>query len=166
MMLTQSPQRPATAGLLGGITYTGAWSGFLRTHATLLRKLDAQLEDAHALSLSSFEVLLHLSWAPGHRMPMGELAHKSVLFSHSSSGLRRSLRRLEAEGLVRREKPCPEEKERSSGSCVVLTEAGLDRLCEAHPTHLSGVREHFFEHFTEGELRAMAKCWRRVLSGA
>jgi DNA-binding MarR family transcriptional regulator len=162
MMLTQSPQRPATAAL-GGITYTGAWSGFLRTHATLVRKLDAQLKDAHALSLSSFEVLLHLSWAPGYRMPMGELAQKSVLFSRHS-GLGQSLRRLEAEGLVRREQPCPEQ--RSRGSCAVLTEAGLDRLCEAHPTHLAGVREHFFEHFSEGELRAMAKCWRRVLSGA
>jgi DNA-binding MarR family transcriptional regulator len=104
-----------------------------------------------------------LALAPGHRMPMGELAQKSVLFSRRS-GLGQSLRRLEAEGLVRREQPCP--KERSRGSCAVLTEAGLDRLCEAHPTHLAGVREHFFEHFSEGELRAMAKCWRRVLSGA
>jgi DNA-binding MarR family transcriptional regulator len=158
MMLTQSLERPATAGLRG-IPYTGAWSGFLRTHATLVRKLDAELKEAHALALSSFEVLLHLSWAPAHRMRMGELA-QSVLFS--SSGLRRLLRRLEAEGLVRRE-PCPKDRR---GSCAVLTEAGLDRLCEAHPTHLGGVREHFFEHFSEGELRAMAKCWRRVLSGA
>ena len=159
MMLTQSPQRPATAALRG-ITYTGAWSGFLRTHATLLRKLDAELKEAHGLALSSFEVLLHLSWAPGHRMHMGELS-ESVLFTRSS-GLRRLLRCLEAEGLVCRE-PCSEDRR---GACAVLTEAGLDRLGEAHPTHLGGVREHFFEHFSEVELRAMAKCWRRVLSSA
>jgi DNA-binding MarR family transcriptional regulator len=73
------------------------------------------------------------------------------------------LSRLEGEGLVRREEPCPEDR---PGACAVLTEAGLDRLGEAHPTHLAGVREHFFEHFSEVELRAMAKCWRRVLSGA
>jgi DNA-binding MarR family transcriptional regulator len=158
MMLTQSPQRPATAALRG-IPYTGAWSGFLRTHATLLRKLDAELEEAHGLPLSSFEVLLHLSWAPEHRMHMGELS-ESVLFTRS--GLRRLLRGLEAEGLVQIE-PCPEDRR---GACAVLTEAGLDRLCEAHPTHLAGVREHFFEHFSEVELRAMAKCWRRVLSSA
>jgi DNA-binding MarR family transcriptional regulator len=158
MMLTQSSERPATAAL-GGITYTGAWSGFLRTHATLLRKLDAELKDAHGLTLSSFEVLLHLSWAPEHRMRMGELA-QSVLFTRS--GLRRLLRCLEGEGLVRRE-PCPKDRR---GAYAVLTEAGLNRLCEAHPTHLAGVREHFFEHFSEEELRALAKCWRRVLSGA
>ena len=159
MMLTQSPERPATAALRG-IPYTGAWSGFLRTHATLLRKLDAELEEAHGLTLSAFEVLLHLSWAPGQRMRIGELS-QSVLFTRS--GLRRLLRSLEAEGLVRREEPCPEDRR---GACAVLTEAGLDRLVEAHPTHLSGVREHFFEHFSEVELRAMAKCWRRVLSSA
>jgi len=156
-MLTQSPEWPATAALRG-MPYTGAWSGFLRTHATLLRKLDAELKEAHGIALSSFEVLLHLSWAPEHRMHMGELS-ESVLFSRSS-GLRRLLRGLEAEGLVHIE-PCPEDR---PGACAVLTEAGLDRLCEAHPTHLAGVREHFFDNFSEVELRAMAKCWRRVLS--
>jgi DNA-binding MarR family transcriptional regulator len=155
MMLTQSPERPA----IRATTYTGAWGGFLRAHATLLRKLDAELKEAHGLGLSSFEVLLHLSWAPSHRMRMGELA-ESVLFSHS--GLRRLLRCLEGEGLVRRE-PCPEDR---PGAYAVLTEAGLDRLVEAHPTHLAGVHEHFLEHFSEVELRAMAKCWRRVLSSA
>jgi DNA-binding MarR family transcriptional regulator len=159
MMLTQSPERPATAALRG-TTYTGAWGGFLRTHATLVRKLDAELEEAHGLTLSAFEVLLHLSWAPGHRMRIGELS-QSVLFTRS--GLRRLLRCLEAEGLVRREEPCPEDRR---GACALLTEAGLNRLCEAHPTHRAGVREHFFEHFSEVELRAMAKCWRRVLSRA
>jgi DNA-binding MarR family transcriptional regulator len=156
-MLTQSPERPATP--LRGITYTGAWSGFLRTHATLVRKLDAELKEAHGLSLSSYEVLLHLSWAPEHRMCMGELA-ESLLFTRS--GVRRLLSRLESEGLVRRE-PCLEDRR---GACAVLTEAGLYRLGEAHPTHLAGVREHFFEHFSEVELRAMAQCWRRVLSSA
>ena len=35
-----------------------------------------------------------------------------------------------------------------------------------HPTHLAGVHEHFLEHFSEVELRAMAQYWRRALSGA
>jgi DNA-binding MarR family transcriptional regulator len=157
MTLTQSHERPATP--LRGITYTGAWGGFLRTHATFVRKLNAELEEAHGLPLSSYEVRLHLSWAPGHRMRMGELA-KSVLLTRS--GLRRLVSRLEGEGLVRRQ-PCPEDRR---GACAVLTEAGLDRLGEAHPTHLARVREHFLEHFSEEELTAMAQCWRRVLSGA
>jgi DNA-binding MarR family transcriptional regulator len=155
MMLTQSPERPA----IRGTTYTGAWGGFLRTHATVVRRLDAELKEAHGLPLSSYEVLLHLSWAPGHRMRMGELAER-VLFTRS--GVRRLVSRLEGDGLVRRE-PCPEDRR---GTCAVLTEAGRDRLGEAHPTHLAGVRRLFLEHFSEEELKAMAQCWRRVLSGA
>jgi DNA-binding MarR family transcriptional regulator len=157
MMLTQSPERPATP--LHGTTYTGAWGGFLRTHATLVRKLDAELREAHGLPLSSYEVLLHLSWAPEHRMGTSELAESVLL---TLCGVRRVVSRLEGEGLVQIE-PCPEDRR---GDFAVLTEAGLDRLGQAHPTHLAGVHKHFLEHFSEEELKAMAQCWRRVLSGA
>lgn len=137
----------------------GAWSGFLRGHAKIVRKLDAELRQAHGLPLSSYEVLLHLSWAPGHRMRMGELAESVLL---TLSGVTRLVGRLEREGLVRRE-PCPEDRR---GAYAILTEAGLDRLGEAHPTHLSGVHRLFLEHFSKVELKTMAEYWRRVLRGA
>jgi DNA-binding MarR family transcriptional regulator len=154
MMLTQSPERPA----IHGTTYTGAWGGFLRTHATLVRELDAELKEAHGLPLSSYEVLLRLSWAPGHRMRTGELAESVLL---TLCGVRRLVSRLEGEGLVQIE-PCPEDRR---DDFAVLTEAGLDRLSEAHPTHLAGVHKLFLERFSEEELKALAQCWRRVLSG-
>ena len=137
----------------------GAWGGFLRVHANVVRKLDAELRQAHGLPLSSYEVLLHLSWAPGHRMRMGELAESVLL---TLSGVTRLVGRLEREGLVRRE-PCPEDRR---GAYAILTEAGVDRLGEAHPTHLSGVHRLFLEHFSRVELKTMAKYWRRVLRGA
>src|SRR5689334_24114546 len=37
-----------------------AWRGMLRVHATLTKALDAELEAAHGLPLTSYEVLLHL----------------------------------------------------------------------------------------------------------
>jgi DNA-binding MarR family transcriptional regulator len=128
-------------------------------HAKVVRKLDAELRQAHGLPLSSYEVLLHLSWAPGHRMRMGELAESVLL---TLSGVTRLVGRLEREGLVRRE-PCPEDRR---GAYAILTEAGVDRLGEAHPTHLSGVHRLFLEHFSRVELKTMAKYWRRVLRGA
>jgi DNA-binding MarR family transcriptional regulator len=137
----------------------GAWGGFLRGHAKIVRKLDAELRQAHGLPLSSYEVLLHLSWAPGHRMRMGELAESVLL---TLSGVTRLVGRLEREGLVRRE-PCPEDRR---GAYAILTEAGVDRLGEAHPTHLSGVHRLFLEHFSNVELKTMAEYWRRVLRGA
>ena len=128
-------------------------------HAKIVRKLDAELRQAHGLPLSSYEVLLHLSWAPGHRMRMGELAESVLL---TLSGVTRLVGRLEREGLVRRE-PCPEDRR---GAYAILTAVGVDRLGEAHPTHLSGVHRLFLEHFSKVELKTMAEYWRRVLRGA
>jgi DNA-binding MarR family transcriptional regulator len=131
----------------------------LRAHAAVVRRLDAELREAHGLPLTSYEVLLHLWWAPGHRMRMGELAGSVLL---TLSGVTRLICRLEGEGLVRRE-PCPEDRR---GAYAILTEIGLDRLGEAHPTHLAGVHKLFLEHFSEEELKTMAEYWRRVLNGA
>jgi DNA-binding MarR family transcriptional regulator len=136
----------------------GAWGGFLRVHATIVRKLDAELREVHGLALSSYEVLLHLSWAPGHRMRMGELAESILL---TLGGVTRLIGRLEGEGLVRRE-PCPEDRR---GAYAILTRAGAERLYEANSTHLAGVHKLFLEHFAEEELKTMAGYWHRVLSG-
>jgi DNA-binding MarR family transcriptional regulator len=120
-----------------------------------VRCLDAELRQMHGLALSSYEVLLHLSWAPGYRMRMGELAESVLL---TLSGVTRLVGRLEGEGLVLRE-PCPEDRR---GAYAILTVAGLDRLSEARPTHLSGVRRLFLEHFDEEELKTMAQYWGRI----
>ena len=34
-----------------------AWKGLLRVHATLVKRLDAELEEHHGLPLTSYEVL-------------------------------------------------------------------------------------------------------------
>ncbi len=88
-------------------------------------------------------------------MRMGELADSVLL---TLSGVTQFISRLEREGLVRRE-PCPEDRR---GACAILTEAELDRLGEAHSTHLAGVHKLFLEHFAEVELKTMAEYWRRV----
>jgi hypothetical protein len=80
-----------------------AWRGMLRVHATLTKALDAELEAAHGLPLSSYEVLLHLADADGQRMRMSDLADMVIL---SRSGLTRLVDRLEREGLIARES-CP-----------------------------------------------------------
>ena len=136
----------------------GAWGGFLRVHGALVRRLDAELRAEHGLTLSCYEVLLFLGWSPGRRMRMGELAGRVLI---TLSGVTRLIGRLEREGLVQRERS-PED---GRGHYAVLTEAGLLRLREAHPTHLSGVRRLFLRHFDEGELRTLAGYWDRVSPG-
>ena len=69
-----------------------AWAGFIRTHASIVKELDAELQAAHGLPLSSYDVLVQLSLAPNGWMQMSELA-EAVHFSRS--GLTRLVDRME-----------------------------------------------------------------------
>src|SRR5947209_17448135 len=76
-----------------------AWRGLLRTHACLVKRLHAELERAHGLPMSSYEVLHHLAQASRGRMRMRDLAERAQL---SRSGLTRLVDRLERDGLLDR----------------------------------------------------------------
>lgn len=132
-----------------------AWRGMLRAHAALTKALDADLEAAHGLPLSSYEVLLHLAAADGERMRMSDLAETVVL---SRSGLTRLVDRMERDGLLGRAS-CPSD---ARGSFATLTDAGHAKLAVASRTHLSGVRERFLDRLTEAEQDALGDCWERV----
>jgi len=136
-------------------TELGAWRGLLRTHATLVKRLDAELEAEHGLALTSYEVLLHLSHAAERKMRMCDVA-ESVLLSRS--GLTRLIDRLERDGFVERVS-CADD---ARGAYARLTDGGLDKLRQAQVTHLDGVRKHFLAHFEESELRTLADAWTRV----
>ena len=132
-----------------------AWRGLLRAHACLAKRLDAELECAHGLPMSSYEVLGRLEEASGGRMRMAELAEQAQL---SRSGLTRLVDRLERDGLLER---CSCEHD-ARGAYACLTHAGRERLQEARGTHLAVVREQFLAHFSEGELRSLADMWERI----
>jgi DNA-binding MarR family transcriptional regulator len=137
----------------------GAWRGLLRVHAALVRALDADLEAAHGIPLSSYEVLIFLHAAPEQKLRMAELADRVLL---SRSGMTRLIDRLERDGLVAR-KQCPAD---GRGAFAALTEEGARFLEAARPTHLNGIRERFLSHFEIEELELMAGHWERVLPGA
>src|SRR3954453_5362589 len=137
----------------------GAWRGFLRVHAALVKSLDAELASAHDLPLSSYEVLLNLEAAPGHKLRMSELADSVLL---SRSGMTRLVDRLEREGLLERDH-CPAD---GRGCSAVFTTRGAELPADPPPTHLGGVREKFLSQFSEDELRILAGFWERVLPGA
>jgi DNA-binding MarR family transcriptional regulator len=132
-----------------------AWRGLLRAHACLAKRLDAELEQAHRLPMTSYEVLQHLQEAPGGRMRMCDLAEQAQL---SRSGLTRLVDRLEREELLER---CSCDHD-ARGSYACLTEAGRERMEEARVTHLAVVREHFFSRFSESELSVLADMWERI----
>ena len=132
-----------------------AWRGMLNAHATLVRKLDAELEDQHGLSLSAYEVLLLLHEAPDRRLRMSELAESALL---SVSGMTRLVDRLVRAGLVSRA-PCPDD---GRVTWVLPTRAGTALFGAARATHLRGVRARFLDHFDEPDLRRLGDYWRRL----
>jgi DNA-binding MarR family transcriptional regulator len=132
-----------------------AWRGLLRAHACLSKRLDAALDQAHGLPLTSYEVLDRLDDSSGGRMRMCDLADQAQL---SRSGLTRLVDRLEREQLIER---CSCEQD-ARGSFACLTPAGRERLADARVTHLAVVREQFFSRFSEVELSLMADMCQRV----
>lgn len=140
-------------------TELAAWRGLLRVHSALVKALDAKLEAAHGLPLSSYEVLLFLDCAPGHKLRMAELAEHVLL---SRSGMTRLIDRLERDGLVARN-TCMRD---GRGCYAALTAEGEQVLEQARATHLAGVRERFLSRFSEDELRTLAAYWERVVPGA
>ena len=96
-----------------------AWRGLLRVHSALVAELDRELEVAHGLPLTHYEVLLYLDVAPDRQLRMTELASSVLL---SQSGVTRLVDRLERAGLVVRE-PCPDDRR---GLLASITPAGRD----------------------------------------
>ena len=135
-----------------------AWRTFLRAHATVLRRLEAELVAEHDLPLASYDVLVQLSEAPGQRLRMTELADLVLL---SRSGLTRLVDRLERDGLVERQ-ACPQD---ARGTHAVLTAAGLARLRAAWPTHLRGVAEHVTGRLSPDEVGVLTALLGKLVDG-
>src|SRR5256885_10556945 len=121
------------AGLLDRLVETevrggrgfGAWGSLLRAHATLVRRLDTDLEAETGLALADFDVLAQLAAAHGE-LRVTELADRALI---SRSGMSRRVARLADEGLVRRDKAGTDGR----GGVVALTEAGVTRPAATPP---------------------------------
>jgi DNA-binding MarR family transcriptional regulator len=139
-------------------TDMAAWRGLLRVHAVLLRRLDDELQERHGLPLTSYDVLLHLAWAPGRRRRMKELAEDVML---SRSGLTRVVDELERQQYVRRESA----EEDGRGVDTVLSRAGLAKLRAASRTHLDGIQRHFLDRLDPEQRAALVDAWRSIEPG-
>lgn len=134
-----------------------AWAALLRTHATVVRALEHELEQSAHLPLAWYDVLLELNSAPDRRLRMAELGERAVL---SRSRVSRVVDELARAGLAGRE-PDPADKR---GSWAVITAEGRERLRKAAPGYLDGIGRHFADHLTEAERTAIATGLNRVLA--
>jgi DNA-binding MarR family transcriptional regulator len=132
-----------------------AWARFLHAHATIVRRLEAELQGERDMGLGEFEALLQLSLVDDGRLRMSELADRLVL---SRSGVTRLVDRLEAARLVARVS-CPSD---ARGAFAQLTDVGRARLRDAAPTHVRGVREHFVDAIPADELESLTRTLERL----
>jgi DNA-binding MarR family transcriptional regulator len=135
-----------------------AWRAFVLANARVVKLLQAEMECEQGLSLPAYEALVRLSEAPDGRLRMSDLATFATL---TPSGLTRLVDKLVADGLVERLR-C------DSDARVVyaaITPAGLQRLKQAYPTHLRGVREHFVDRLTSAQLAELHTALEPLTSG-
>src|SRR4051812_29575313 len=76
-----------------------AWRGLLKAHASLVKRLDAELEAQHGLPLTSYEVLVPLKGPGGCERRSHDIASWVWL---ARGGPPRLIDRLERDGLVMR----------------------------------------------------------------
>ena len=149
----QDPERRAREWRDLSAPRRAAWFGFLRTHADITRRIDAELRARAGLTLGEYDVLVQLANGPEEGMRMSELARAVVL---SPSGLTRRVARLEHAGLVARV---------AANARVVrstLTEAGRAELERGAPVNLEGVQTLFLVHLDDSEAATLADLWSRL----
>jgi DNA-binding MarR family transcriptional regulator len=132
-----------------------AWRSLLRAHATLVRRLDRDLEQETGLQLADFDVLAQLAAANGE-LRMTELADRALI---SRSGMSRRVARLVDEGLVRRDRADTDAR----GVVVALTEAGIARLRETAPVHARGISKLFVAPLDDQELALLERALNKVI---
>jgi DNA-binding MarR family transcriptional regulator len=134
-----------------------SWRAFLGGVTVLMDRLDRDLRSEHGLSFSEYEILVRLSEAPNSTMRMAELADQVSL---SRSRLTHTVTRMEADGLLRRER-CDED---GRGVQAVLTERGMRLLEQAADTHVRGVQAHLIAHASDRELGIIGAVMERVVT--
>lgn len=139
-------------------TAVKAFARLLHAHAALTRRLSAQLEAEHRLTISDYEALLRLSQAPERRLKRCELAESVLL---TASGITRLLDGLEATGLVGRAQCAGDRRV----TYAVLTDEGEETLRRVSSEHLAAIEAAFGERLDEEETGRLAELLGR-LSGA
>lgn len=136
--------------------HLAAWRAFINAHAAVIDRIEERLAEARRLPLTSYDVLVALAEAPGRRLRMNDLANRVVVLSRS--GVTRLVDRLEAEGLLRRERTAADRR----GAYAVITEKGVEELDRARPVYACAIDEFFARHLDDGEVRTITAALQRV----
>jgi DNA-binding MarR family transcriptional regulator len=136
-----------------------AWPAVLTVRALVVDAIERLLAEAELPDLSWYDVLWALEQAPHGRLRMHELASRTVT---TRSNLTRLVDRLEAAGLVTRER----DGEDRRGAFAVLTAAGRQMRARMWKVYGPAIEELFDRHLGAEESAALRAGLLRVIAAA
>ena len=136
-----------------------AWRAFLGASTLVSVRLNHELDEAAAISMYEYEILVRLFESEAGRVRMSQLADQ---VSYSRSRLTHTVGRLERAGYVLRSS-CPKDRR---GVYAHLTQAGYEFLAQTASIHLDGVRRHLIDRFTPSELATLTELLEKITTDA
>jgi len=133
-----------------------AWRKYIVASRRMYEALDEDLI-SHGLSLSDYEILVHLSDAKDRSLRMSELADKTIL---SRSRLSHRIKYMEGKGWVERQK-CASDKR---GTWAVMTTKGWNTIVKAAPDHVASIRKRFIDQISKADQANIASIFEKVES--
>jgi len=129
--------------------HLSAWRALLNAHASVVGRIEEALAGAGLPPLAWYDVLWAVRRAPGKQVRMAELADGLTL---SRGGVTKLVDRLEAAGLLRRERA----EDDGRGFYAALTDAGEKMLRRMWPVYARVVREAFVDALSDEEAAVIA----------
>jgi DNA-binding MarR family transcriptional regulator len=136
-----------------------AWRMFLIACQSLFASIDAQLLHDSGLPHGYYEILVHLSEAPGRALRMTQLANAST---YSKSRLSHAVSKLQERGWVIRE-DCPTDRR---GQIARLTDEGYAVLEAAAPGHVEQVRRSLIDALTPDQIGRLQEISAAIAAAA
>ena len=125
------------------------WRAWTQLNAELSATLQREMQNDAKLSLSDYEVLVHLTDSPEGRVRVSDLAR---LLQWERSRVSHHLTRMERRGLVERSE-CAED---GRGAFIAVTTTGRTANEQAAPGHVAAVRRLVFDALSADEVRTLS----------
>jgi DNA-binding MarR family transcriptional regulator len=136
-----------------------AWRAFLNAHAAAVGRIEEEVAREGGVPLVDYDVLVALEHAPGQRLRLRDLQRRVVL---TRSGITRLVDRLEAAGLLRRERLDGDRR----AVHAVLTDAGKAAIRRTWPAYARGIRQYFVQYLSPEHVAVLAAELQRVAAQA
>ncbi|HZA12215.1 MarR family winged helix-turn-helix transcriptional regulator [Mycobacterium sp.] len=135
-----------------------SWQNFLEAALRMSAALNRGLVESHQLTLVDVRLLDMLNKSPSGSARMGDLADGLMSLP---SRITRQIRRLENQGLVKRE-ASPDD---GRGVLATITADGRAMVKDAMVTYGLCVRQHFLGQLTRPQVAAIGENCRRINAG-